>query len=105
MLLLATRTTIMDLLATSAQLEPGEQVLLLSTGGTRSRGIATPLMVLKALAITKPCTTESAFFWQHPRNHSSRTPLLLFLLQSFIALCYLEVVYYHRLLLTFILYE
>ena len=60
MLLLATHTTIMDLLATTAQLEPGEQVLLLSTRGTRSRGIATPLMVLEALVITKSCATESA---------------------------------------------
>ncbi len=60
MLFLAAPTTIIYLLATATQLEPGGQVLLLSTGGTRSHRIATPLMVLEALAITKSCTTESA---------------------------------------------
>ena len=58
MLLLATHTTIIDLLATTTQLEPDEQVLLLSTRRTRSHRIATPLMVFEALAITKPCATE-----------------------------------------------
>jgi len=60
MLLLATHTTVMDLPATATQLEPGEQVFLLSTGSTCSQGIAAFLMVLETLAITKLCATKPA---------------------------------------------
>ena len=56
MFFLTTCTTVINLLATTTSLEPGEQVLLLSTRSMCSRSF----VVLQAIPVAKSGTTESA---------------------------------------------